>query len=419
MNSGLLILWLGTRGGLLKNAFRVSCIALALALIAAQGLAQGTSGSTSGGSGSGSTSGSTSGGSGTSCTSTTSAQQISIHIPDETVPPGGIAQMKMLVTRPTPTSTSGPRLAVTSGIAVVGIQLFNPNGDVNGVAMFGTSMISIEGITSTGTQGSDYPIMIVSLQVPPSTSVGTQFPFSLDPSSTWTLGLLGTATMAPIAPATITVGGSISITNVVPGGGLQPAGTVVHIHGVGFQPGTQVQLSNIKSASVAVASPQDIEIVLAEPTQMTGKKIQVTNPDGSQDTYFSYMRGIPLGQSSQPLLAAALPIFSSVTYSQAVFAPAASSTSRFSGIAVQNPNLAPAAVDFTLFSSSNAPLGSSTIVIPSGNRLMRDMAELTGVTPPDGSYFVVSSDLPVETFAFLADNVSGSVVPYVALSSQP
>ncbi len=405
----------------MTSGSKLGCIVLASVLFVTQGLAQSTSGSTSGGSGSTSssgTSGSTSGGSGSgSCTSTT--RQISIHIPDETVPPGGIAQMKMLVTQPTPVSTSGPRFATTSGTTVVGIQLFNPNGDVNGVAMFSTSMISVESITSTGTQGSDYPIMIVSLQVSPSTGAGTQFSFNLDSSSTWTLGLLGTATMEPISPATITVGGSISITDVVPGGGLQPAGTIVHVQGIGFQPGTQVQLSNIKASSITAASPQDIQIVLAEPTQMTGKKIQVTNPDGSQDTYFSYMRGIPLGESSQTLLASALPIFSSVTYSQAVFAPAASSTSQFSGIAVQNPNLAPATVTFALFSSSNSPLGSSTIVIPSGNRLMRDMAELAGVTPPAGSYFVVSSDLPVQMFAFLGDNVSQSVVPYVALSSRP
>jgi hypothetical protein len=327
--------------------------------------------------------------------------------------------MKLLVTEPTPVSTGRPRLAVTSGVNVVGIELFNPNGDVDGVAMLGPSMIDIESITSTGTQGSDYPIMIVSLQVPPATSVGSQFSFSLDPSSTWTLGLLGTATMKPISPATITVGGSISITNVVPGGGVQPTGTVVHILGLGFQPGTQVQLSNVKTSSITVASQQDIQIVLAEPTQMTGKKIQVTNPDGSQDTYFSYMRGRPLGSSNEPLLAPALPIFSSITYSQAVFASAASTSSEFSGIAVQNPNLAPANVTFTLFSSSNTPLGSSTIIVPSGYRLMRDMSELTGVTPPQGSYMVVSSDVAVQMFAFLGDNLSGTVVPYVALSSQP
>jgi len=367
-------------------------------------------GSTPGGSGG--TSGSTSGGpSGT--------RQISLHIPDETAPPGGIVQMKVLVTEPTPTSSGGPKIALFSGLAVRGIELFNPNGDVDGVAIVGSSMISIQSVTSTGTQGSDYPIMVAAFQISPNASVGTKLSFNLDPSSTWTLGLLGTATMKPIPPATITVGGSISITDVIPGGGFQAAGTVVHVQGIGFQPGTQVQLSNIKASSITVVEPQEIQIVLAEPAQMTGKKIQVTNPDGSQDTYFSYMRGIPFNPSGQPLLASAIPIFSSVTHSQAVFAPAAATASEFSGIAVQNPNSGAATVTFALFSSSGSPLGSSTIVIPSCNRMMNDMAELTGVTPPPGSYLVVSSDAPVEMFAFLADNLTQAVVPYVALSAQP
>jgi hypothetical protein len=327
--------------------------------------------------------------------------------------------MKVLVTEPTPTSSGGPKIALLSGLAVRGIELFNPNGDVDGVAMVGTSMISIQSVTSTGTQGSDYPIMVASFQIPPSASVGTKLSFNLDSSSTWTLGLLGTATMKPIPPATITVGGSISITDVIPGGGVQDAGTIIHVGGIGFQPGTQVQLSNIKASSITVVSPQEIQIVLAEAAQMTGKKIQVTNPDGSQDTYFSYMRGIAFNPSSQPLLASAIPIFSSVTYSRAVFASAAATASVFGGIAVQNPNPGAATVTFALFSSSDTPLGSSTVIVPSGNRMMNDMAELTGVTPPQGSYVVVSSDSPVEMFAFLADNLTQTVVPYVALSTQP
>src|SRR5262249_18544538 len=146
---------------------------------------------------------------------------------------------------------------------------------------------------------------------------------------------------------------------------------------------------------------------------------RVTNPDGSRDSYFSYMRGIPLGQSSQPLLATAVPIFSTATHSQAAFAFAAATPSEFSGVAVENQNLAPATLTFTLFSSSNAALGSSTVVIPSGYRLMRDMEELSGVAPPPGSYLVASSDLPVQMFGFLGNTVTGTVVPYMALSSQP
>jgi hypothetical protein len=328
--------------------------------------------------------------------------------------------MKFLVTEPTPTTSGGPRVPIPSGMDVIGIELFSPNGDVSGVAMVGSSLVSIASITSTGTQGSDYPIMTVALQLPSTISVGNKFPFSLDPSSTWTLGLLGTATVKPFPAATITVGGSISITDVVPGGGIQPAGTVIQVEGIGFQPGTQVQLSNIKASSISVVSPQEIQIVLAEPTQMTGKKIQVANPDGSQDTYYSYMRGTMLGQSTQPLLARAVPIFSAVTHSQAVFAAADSlSTSEFTGIAVQNPNLSPATVTFTLFSSRDTALGSSTVVIPGGNRLMRDVTELTGVAPPPGSYLAASSDSPVQMFGFLGDTFTETVVPYSALSSQP
>lgn len=376
-------------------------------------LAQGTSGSTSGGPGTGSTSG-TSGG---SCSVAT--RQISLHIPDESAPPGGVVQMKVLVTEPSPVSSGGPRFAEFSSAFVEGIQLFNPTGDVNGIAKLGSSMVNIAYVSSTGTQGSDYPIMTVALQLPSNLSIGTKLPFSLDPTSTWTLGLLGAATMKPILPATITVGGSISVTDVVPGGGLQPAGTVISVRGIGFQSGTQVQLSNIKASSISIISPQEIQIALAEPTQMNGKKIQVTNPDGSSDTYFSYMRGVTLGKSGVPLLASALPIFSSLTYSQAVFSSGDISTGAFSGIAVQNPNLTPATVSFTLFSSSNVTLGSSMIVVPSGNRIMRETSELTGAAPQSGSYLVVSSDAPVQMFGFEGNNLTGTVVPYVALSSQP
>jgi hypothetical protein len=402
-------------------SFKSSCAVLSAFLFVAQALF--AQGSTSGGpatstSSTGAT-GSTNGGPGATAACAAPTRQISLHIPDESAPPGGIVQMKVLVTEPTPVSSGGPRVPVPTGSIPRGIQLFNPNGDVNGVAMVGPQMVTIASVTSTGTQGSDYPIMIISLQLPPTISVGTKLPFSLDPSSTWTLGLLGTATLKPFPPATITVGGSISITDVVPGGGIQPAGTVVSVQGMGFQAGTQVQLSNIKASSITVVSPQEIQIVLAEPTQMTGKKMQVTNPDGSNDTYFSYMRGIPLGQSEQPLLASAVPIFSSATYSQAVFSSGDAGIGEFSGIAVQNPNLAPATVTFNLFSVSNVPLGGSTIVVPGGYRMMRDMSEVTGVAPPPGSYLAISSDAPVQTFGFLGDAATGTVLPYVALSSQP
>jgi len=350
-------------------------------------------------------------------------QQVSLSIPNEMAPPGGMVQMKFMVTQPTPISSGKPRLSLNASTfsGVSGIELFCLTGDVNGVAMVGGSEIGISYITTAGAQGTDYPIMTMALPIRSDAPVGSQTLFSLDPSSTWTLGPLGTATLKPMQPATITVGGSISITNIVPGGGTFPAGTVVSIHGVGFQPKTQVQLDAIKASSIVVVSTRLIQFTLAETTNMTGQKIQVVNPDGSQDTYFSYMRGVSLWQSSRPLLAKAIPIFSSISYSKATFAPMAPATgSQFTGLAFQNPNPTATSVTVALYSSANALLGSSTVAIPSGYRVMGETSELTlGVAPVLGSYVVVSATQPVEVFGFLGDERAHTVTPFAAMATQP
>jgi hypothetical protein len=223
-----------------------------------------------------------------------------------------------------------------------------------------------------------------------------------------------------MAPATVTVAGAVSITNVVPGGGILPAGSVVSIQGIGFQPKTQIQLNAIKASSVVVTGPNEIQFTLAEATNMTGQKIQVVNPDGSQDTYFSYLRGIPYVQSGQPLLQNTVPIFSSITHSKAVFGPLpALPANQFSGVAVQNPGMSPAAVTVSLYSAQNVLLGGSTINLPSGYRFMAETSELTSVAPPPGSYVVVSSAQPMQDFAFIADTSQSTLSPFAALAAQP
>ena len=329
--------------------------------------------------------------------------------------------MKFMVTEPSPISTGRPIASFDDATfdAIWGIELFNAAGDLNGVAMVNNNHFQIQYVTSTGAQGTDYPIMTLAFHVRPDAVRGTQTQFSLDPSSTWTLGLLGTTTLKPQPPATITVGGTISITNVVPGGGILPAGTVVSIRGLGFQAKTQVQLNAIKFSSIQVVSPQEIQFTLAQTTNMSGQKIQVVNPDGSQDTYFSYLRGIPLGQSNQPLLAGAVPVFSSMMYSAAVFSPVApGSAAQFTGIAMQNSNLADAQVTVSLYSAGNSLLGSSVTTIPSGYRMMREISELTqGAAPVFGSYLVVTANQPIQAFGFTGDNSTGTVFPFTAVKT--
>jgi hypothetical protein len=224
-----------------------------------------------------------------------------------------------------------------------------------------------------------------------------------------------------MAPATVTVGGTISITNIVPGGGVLPAGSMVSIQGIGFEPKTQVQLNAIKASSIALIGPNEIQVTLAETTNMTGQKIQVVNPDGSQDTYFSYLRGISLPQSARPLLQNTTPIFSSMTHSKAVYGPIGTLLpNQFSGIAVQNSNTQATNVTVSLYSAQNVLVSSSTLTLPSGFRLMEETSEMTnGVAPPLGSYIVVSSSEPVQSFGFIADASQSTLFPFAATSALP
>src|SRR5690242_5975509 len=66
-----------------------------------------------------------------------STKQVALFIPNEAAPPGGLVQMKFMVTEPTPISTGKPILSYDSATfdGVWGIELFCATGDVNGVAL--------------------------------------------------------------------------------------------------------------------------------------------------------------------------------------------------------------------------------------------------------------------------------------------
>jgi hypothetical protein len=349
------------------------------------------------------------------------APQIAFRIPDETAPPGGVAQMKLLVTEPTPISGGRPHPTYSRALfdQVLGVEIFNPQGDVSGVAQVNGDSIWVSFISAGNGGGNDYPFMTLALHVRSDAAPGSTTQFGLSSDSAWAVNGVA-AGMKPITPANVSVGGSISITNVVPGGGLLPAGSVVKIDGMGFVPHTQIQIANLANPAITVVSPTEIDVVLSEATDMTGKKIQVTNPDGSQDTYYSYLRGVDLGPSGFSLLQSAVPVFSSMTHSTATFTQIAPWLgSQFTGFAFQNPGSAASDVTLSLYTTLGVPMGTATMTIPPGYRLMREIGELTGTEPLPGCYLRVSATQPVQMFGFLADNSTQSITPFNAASTTP
>src|SRR5262249_61756549 len=113
---------LASKGVGMKVFVKAGLTTIGLCMFLAQGiLAQGGgSGSTSGESEFGTTtntSGSTNRG--------TSGEQISLQIPNESAPPGGVVQMKFIVTEPTPISSGGAHISPAAASAGEGDPLFN------------------------------------------------------------------------------------------------------------------------------------------------------------------------------------------------------------------------------------------------------------------------------------------------------
>src|SRR5262249_46914785 len=155
-------------------------------------------------------------------------------------------------------------------------------------------------LSPNGTFGSfgNYPLLVVSAAIPSNAVPGQQFAVAPNLGSPWSVDVHGTWLPVQLHPGNITVGGSVSITNVVPGGGTLPAGGTFSIFGTGFSTSTRVSLQGISASSIVCVSPTQIQVKVQNSTTLDGALIQVANPDNSSDSYYSYMRGVPVGHSA-------------------------------------------------------------------------------------------------------------------------
>jgi len=339
-----------------------------------------------------------------------------------------MAQMKVLMTSPMPISSGGMYMDMSSVdfASIDGIALFNAAGDVNGAAVVNGGKVNMQFTSPNGTFGStlDYPITTLALRLNPTAQNGQVFGVSLNQSASFWRDLLGLPIAVELKPGDITVGGSVSITNVVPGGGSLPAGGTFRILGMGFSPQTKVQVNPLKASSIQYVSPEEIRVTVKDSGVLDGTKIQVSNPDKSADTYYSYLRGVPIGVSARPLLARTVPAFSNRTMFEAMLPSTISplvNGDYFTAIALQNPGAADAVVTVESHAADGAVTGSTTVTLSSGSRLTREVAELLGSALPTGSYLRVVSAQPVQALGLLGNDQTGVVIPVamVVLNAPP
>jgi hypothetical protein len=291
-------------------------------------------------------------------------------------------------------------------------------GELAGAAVIDGANISLS-YTSNGALTADYPLLVVALRIRPDVVVGAQTFVTFDPRSIWSFSPTGPVQAKRIAPGTITAGGTVSITDVVPGEGVWPAGTVVSVRGIGFDQQTRLRVNGVATTAVRLISSNEMQFSLAEETQMRGVRLKAQHPDNT-DTYYAYMRGITSEVSSRALLAATEPIFGVTPRLAATLGPFVSlSGNQYAGLALQNPTGDGVAFEVALYDADGALVYRSARTLESQHRLVMEVSELLdGVAPSPGSSVVITASAPIDAIALLCDEGSWTVSPSLPLEAQ-
>jgi hypothetical protein len=330
-----------------------------------------------------------------------------VHTPNELVPAGGTLQAKFLLTEPRPVTSTGTSYFMNDGF-VNGVSLWSADGTAGGVGVVRNGWLYFQGIDPTLSLGTnvDYPFLTITTGVPANAVTGSTVPIG------WGSGAYMTGASGPFdllaKPGTLTIGGSLSISGVYPGGGTWPAGTVIRILGSGFKSNVHLQ-TPVKFSSFTI-TPQEIDLVLKEQTTMDSQSFQLVNPDGSSDSYFSYMRGTPIQQPSRSFLNSVEPAFPLKTAAIATMGPApvVSNSGQYLALALQNNSPGPLVVTLQLATQGT----SSTVLLGSATRVVDSVAALLGgVNPLPGETVKITSTYPVQILGIMVDESAWTAAP--------
>jgi len=320
-----------------------------------------------------------------------------------------------IIVDPTPiiVDLPGPDFGAVQGVTLLGA----PN--TAGTAVIDGNSLVIRTVSPPATPGLSSDAMIaVTIAVSDQAPVGTTASLTLDGAASSGLDPLGNSCMPnPIGLVGSVATGAVSITDVLPGGGFLPAGSLVAVVGIGFQPGAQLLIDGVSLASTSWVDSSRIEVVTAVDTQLDGRMVSVTNPDLTGATYFSYLRATDLGKSARPLLAATEAIFPVQPLSSAVFAAPTSGT--FFGLALQNPEPADSIVSVDLLDAGSV-VASASLALPARTKVSREVSELfPGVIPSAGSVFALTATVPVQMLGLSGNESDSSVTPVLPALASP
>ncbi len=341
---------------------------------------------------------------------------VSLSVSNETAPPGATTQVKISVTEPKPILTGGGSLSFSAFDSVFGIAIIAPGGDTFGVALERGTNVALSVLSPSSSFGMniDYPILTIAGRVPATAPIGAKFVLPIDAAAFQFLDSSGNAYPMEARAGQLTVNKGVAIGDVSPGSTVVPAGGIVTITGTNFVPNTNIRFAEAKISQVRYVSPTRIDVVLAQTATMHGMTVIAKNPDGTQDTYYSYQRTHAMSLSADPVMQYAVPLFPPKAAMTAMITLPAPKTGFTYGVALQNIDSAGAYAMIELVDAGGNAIAVTAANIDPSTFLVRELSELFGPLPPNGSAIRITSSAPIQVMGIAADQNAGTADPIIA-----
>jgi uncharacterized protein (TIGR03437 family) len=292
---------------------------------------------------------------------------ITLQVSSEIAPPGGTAQFKISLTAPALVSTAGISMTFDPAIfgPILNVAAFSATGDQAGYANVNGSQLTASVSSPSASLGQipDLPIFVVTVQVL-QTAAAASTTVTVDPTVSPWLDQQGNTYSVNVNPGTLTIGGSLSIRSVTPGGGFLPSGTVLSMTGTGFDASTVVTVDGVSLASTQFVSPQQINLTLGGGTELTGKHVHIRAGSGAQADFFCSLPSVPANAAS-----AVFPLMPLTTYTNVSWDRPDDSDYQET-IFLLNQNLSPVTVTFVSLLSLQTVIVAPSITIPPGELYM-------------------------------------------------
>ncbi|MBL8296610.1 MAG: IPT/TIG domain-containing protein [Bryobacterales bacterium] len=225
-------------------------------------------------------------------TATSLQKPLEVVIAAPSVGSGAIVQVRLGLPKPIPLSWGS--IEMTFDPAVFGrpiaADVFSAAGDQTGYVSIAADRVRIEFRADSGGIGRlpGVPALVVTLPVIATGAITTSLRFSAG-EKPWK-DVYGNQYTVAAQTAQFRVAGNFSIAGVTPGGGLLPAGTAVRIAGRGFTPSSTVRIDGVALLSSQFRGPNEIEITLTDPLDLTSRRVVVSDPVGGQADFFPAQR---------------------------------------------------------------------------------------------------------------------------------